>query len=77
MMARVSYQGDFFGVRERIRQLTGSCCPYVHCHAHRLNLVLVDTCKSVPYAGEVIGLLEEVIAILMLPQTPRPVCQRT
>lgn len=31
---------------------------YVHCHAHRLNLALVDSVKSVPQACEFFALLE-------------------
>ena len=31
---------------------------YVHCHAHRLNLVLVDAVKSVDVASEFFVLLE-------------------
>ncbi len=31
---------------------------YVHCYAHTLNLVLVDSVKMVPYAAEFFCLLE-------------------
>lgn len=31
---------------------------YIHCHAHRLNLVLVDAVKSVPEASNFFSLLE-------------------
>ena len=32
---------------------------YVHCHAHHLNLILVDTCKAVPEVRQFFGGLEE------------------
>ena len=31
---------------------------YVHCFAHRLNLVLVDSCKSISAAADFFSLLE-------------------
>ncbi|XP_026816205.1 zinc finger MYM-type protein 1-like [Rhopalosiphum maidis] len=35
-------------------------CPYVHCYAHRLNLVLVDASKHVSAIHNTIGLLEAI-----------------
>jgi len=35
------------GVQIKIRELSKNKCPYIHCYAHRLNLVLVDVAKSV------------------------------
>ena len=32
---------------------------YVHCYAHRLNLVLVDVCKTVPAARDFFHCLNE------------------
>ena len=40
--------------------LTTSHCTYVHCYAHTVNLVLVDTCFSVEAAGNCIGLLQAI-----------------
>lgn len=37
---------------------------YVHCHAHRLNLVLVDTAKSVVLAANFFTLLEELYVFM-------------
>lgn len=37
---------------------------YVHCHAHRLNLVIVDTMKSITYAAEFFALLEKLYVFL-------------
>ncbi|KAF0725460.1 zinc finger MYM-type protein 1-like, partial [Aphis craccivora] len=50
------------GVQAKIRELSKNACPYVHCYAHRLNLVLVDTAKKVEALDEIIGLLEAVYA---------------
>ena len=52
--------GHLNGVQAQFQSITGSPCPYVHCHAHRLNLVLVDTCRSVTHAAQMIGLFEAV-----------------
>jgi hypothetical protein len=51
------------GVQAVIRRESGNACPYVHCHTHRLNLVLqVDLAKQVNYVGETFGLLEAIYA---------------
>lgn len=44
------------GVQAEIRELSKNACPYVHCYAHKLNLVLVDTAKKVEALDEIIGL---------------------
>ena len=50
--------------------LTGVRCDvnpsaiYIHCHAHQLNLVLVDTCRTVPHASNFFSLLESVYAFI-------------
>ncbi|XP_050507980.1 uncharacterized protein LOC126885452 [Diabrotica virgifera virgifera] len=54
--------GKFSGVQALMREITGNPCPYVHCHAHRLNLVLVDVSKRVQSVGDTIGLLEAIYA---------------
>ena len=49
--------GQYTGVQARVREF----CPYavyIHCHAHILNLVLVDSVKSVQEASEFFILLE-------------------
>ena len=49
------------GVHKGVQKLVKDCAPYavyVHWFAHRLNLVLVDTCKSVTEASEFFALLE-------------------
>ena len=37
---------------------------YVHCFAHRLNLVVVDSCKSVRYASDFFALLQRLHVFL-------------
>lgn len=50
------------GVQKLIRDAAGNPCPYVHCHAHRLNLVLVDLSKQVDLVSNTFGLLEAIHA---------------
>lgn len=54
--------GRVRGVQQLIRTMSENPCPYVHCHAHRLNLVLVDVSKGVDGVGEMFGLLEAIYA---------------
>lgn len=54
--------GHVNGVHKLIRDLSKNPCPYVHCHAHRLNLVLVDLAKNVDGVAESFGLLEAIYA---------------
>ncbi len=54
--------GKMNGVQAKIRELVGNPCPYIHCHAHRLNLVLSDVCKNVEYVSDMFGLLEAIYA---------------
>lgn len=50
------------GVQKLIRDQSQNPCTYVHCHAHRLNLVLVDLAKNVDGVAESFGLLEAIYA---------------
>ncbi len=43
--------GKCSGVQQRIREVAPKAI-YVHCYAHTLNLVLVDSVKMVPYAAD-------------------------
>ena len=54
--------GSVAGVRQRIQSLTGGACPYVHCHAHRLNLVLVHCCSRIRPVRDLLGLLQSLYA---------------
>jgi len=54
--------GSTNGVQVKIRELSKNKCPYIHCYAHRLNLVLVDVAKSVEVVDNTFGLLEAIYA---------------
>ena len=43
--------GQFTGVQARIKEIAPHVT-YIHCHAHRLNLVLVRTIKNIPEIAE-------------------------
>ena len=49
--------GSVSGIQQRIRE-SAPMAIYVHCYAHRLNLVLVDVCKSIAEAIAFFALLE-------------------
>ena len=49
--------GHCTGVQQRIKQVAPQAL-YVHCYAHCLNLVLVDTTKTIPQASEYFALME-------------------
>ena len=51
------------GVRARISQINPSAI-YIHCHAHQLNLVLVDACRKLPHASKFFSLLESLYAFI-------------
>ena len=50
------------GVQKLVRDATDNLCPYVHCHAHRFNLVLADVAKGVDIVANTVGLLEAIYA---------------
>jgi hypothetical protein len=50
------------GVQVTFREKTGNPCPYVHCNAHRLNLVLVDVAHAIDIVANTFGLLEAIYA---------------
>ncbi len=56
--------GCYNGVQVKIQELIGHACIYVHCHAHKVNLILVDTCHSISAASDMFGLLEAVHTFL-------------
>ena len=49
--------GQYAGVSAKIKELNNKAV-YVHCCAHRLNLVLVDTSKQLPAVADFFTLLE-------------------
>ena len=52
--------GHLSGVQKHIRDKAGSGCVYVHCYAHRLNLVVVNTASSISKVSEFFGVMEAV-----------------
>lgn len=46
------------GVQQKVRE-SAPLAIYTHCFAHRLNLVLVDSCKSVPDVANFFALVEK------------------
>ena len=59
----LSYERKNSGVATRIQQVCQQAV-YVHCHAHRLNLVLVDTAKSIPEAADFFSLIQRLYVFL-------------
>ena len=55
--------GRTAGVQSKLREIQPSCL-YVHCYAHRLNLVLVDTCKSIASVADFFGILQATYVFL-------------
>ena len=52
--------GKRSGVQARFREVTGSGCIYIHCYAHRLNLVVVDTARGIKEVNNFFGLMEAI-----------------
>lgn len=50
--------GSNKGVQQIVRQFA-PLAMYTHCYAHRLNLVLLDSCKMVEDANEFFNVLEK------------------
>ena len=55
--------GKHRGVQKKIRDITGKAL-YVHCYAHRLNLVVVDTVKSMVSANDFFSLLQKLYILM-------------
>ena len=53
----------YAGVQMRVREFAPYAV-YIHCYARILNLVLVDSVKSVPAASEFFALLEALYVFL-------------
>ena len=51
--------GSCTGVQSCIKEFAPQAV-YIHCHAHRLNLVLVDCVKATLYAGDFFASLESI-----------------
>ena len=52
--------GHLAGVQAIVQRTLGHGCLYIHCYAHRLNLVLVDTARGNDDVNNFFGLLEAV-----------------
>ena len=63
--------GSLTGVRTRILQDNPKAI-YIHCHAHQLNLALVDCCHSLSHASNFFSLLES-LYIYMSSSVPHSV----
>ena len=55
--------GKHSGVQARIKEVAQQAF-YVHCNAHSLNLVLVDTVKAVPQAGCFLAFLQSLYVFM-------------
>lgn len=55
--------GSCSGVQKRIREVA-PCASYIHCHAHVLNLVLVDCAKNNQHAAEFFSLIQALYVIV-------------
>lgn len=53
-------RGQINGVNVLVREASETPCVNVDCHAHRLNLFLVDTAKNVSVVDYTLGLLEAI-----------------
>lgn len=52
--------GKASGVQSRFQNLVAGYCPCVHCHNHRLNLALMDSCTAITEVRELVGLLHSI-----------------
>ena len=55
--------GSISGIQIRIRELVPQAI-YIHCHAHCLNLVLVDCVKSIPQASKFFSLVQSLYVFM-------------
>ena len=55
--------GNCSGVQMRLKEFAPHAI-YIHCHAHILNLVLVDSVKAVPEAAQFFALIESLYVFL-------------
>ena len=51
--------GKHAGVNAFIKERVAPLANYIHCFNHRLNLVLLDECKSIPYARDILSILQK------------------
>uniref|UniRef100_A0A1X7V068 DUF4371 domain-containing protein n=1 Tax=Amphimedon queenslandica TaxID=400682 RepID=A0A1X7V068_AMPQE len=63
--------GSLTGVRTRILEDNPKAV-YIHCHAHQLNLALVDCCHSLSFASDFLALLES-LCVFMSSSVPHSI----
>ena len=56
------------GVQTRIKELAPKAV-YIHCCAHRLNLILVDSVKVISFASEFFALVELIYVFISASKT--------
>ena len=59
--------GKRSGVQARFKKFVGSDCIYIHCYAHRLNLVVVDTARGIKEVDNFFGLMQAVYSFFFSP----------
>ena len=55
--------GRLSGVQKRVKEHVDWAI-YVHCYAHRLNLVVIDSCKAVKYAADFFAQLQRLYVFM-------------
>jgi hypothetical protein len=55
--------GSLRGVQARIKEIAPQVI-YIHCHAHRLNLVLINTVKHIPEIVDMFSIIQSVYVFL-------------
>lgn len=55
--------GNLRGVQARIKEIAPHVI-YIHCHAHRLNLVLVNTIKHIPEIVDMFSIIQSVYVFI-------------
>ena len=62
------------GVQAKFSALVEHTCLYVHCHAHKVNLVHVDTCHAVSTSTDLFGLMEAIYLFLIVSILRHDIC---
>ena len=60
--------GEYSGVQKRIKEHNPQVV-YVHCHAHRLNLVLVHTIQNFPFLDDFFNTVKTVYSFISVSHT--------
>ena len=59
------------GVQAKLNSKVCAKLAYIHCHAHRLNLVLLDTLKSIPCIADTLNLIRSLFSFINNSNTRR------